>query len=176
MNSVRLDPEIWVPAVGYSKYEVSTHGRLRRAVPGNGTYVGKIINGKPEKQRKGYLRACIMTDDGKSVSVSLHRLICSSFHGPAPTPNHHAAHRDGVNTHNWPSNLKWATPKENEADKLAHGNRARGARHGAARLTQEQVVAIRNTVGKSHTEMAAEYGVHPSTIDYAVSRKTWRHI
>jgi hypothetical protein len=176
VNNALLEPERWVPAHGYSKYEVSTHGRLRRAVPGPVTFVGKIIAGKPERQRKGYLRACIMTDDGRPRSVSLHRLICRTFHGPAPTAKHHAAHQDGMNTHNWPSNLKWATPKENEADKLMHGNRALGDRHGAARLSQRDVLAIRSSVGKSNTELAAEYGVHPSTIDYAVRRKTWRHI
>jgi len=175
VNSAPLENEQWIPAHGYSKYEVSTHGRLRRAVPGPTTYVGKIINGKPEKQRKGYLRACIMSDEGKPVSVNLHRLICRSFHGPAPSQKHHAAHRDGVNVHNWPANLRWATPKENEADKLTHGNRARGDRHGASRLTAEQVISIRAS-DKTHLELATEYGVHPSTIKYAARRKTWRHL
>jgi len=51
------------------------------------------------------------------------RLACMEAHGEPPTPEHHAAHSCGrgkegcVNPHH----MRWATPKENEADKLIHG-------------------------------------------------------
>lgn len=175
MESHLAKPEVWIRAAGLSKYEVSSHGRMRRATPGRGVRVGTIIRGAPERQRKGYLRTSVMDDNGKQVHVSLHRLICESFHGPAPSPFHHAAHIDGVNTHNWPDNLKWATPQENEADKLKHGKRARGSVHGMAKLREDDVRFIR-TCQMPPDELAARFGVTANHISSVLSGRAWKHL
>lgn len=59
--------------------------------------------------------------DGKSRYVT--RLICEEFHGPSPTDKHQAAHSCG-NGHKGccnPRHLRWATVRDNHADKRRHG-------------------------------------------------------
>jgi len=43
----------------------------------------------------------------------LHRVICSSFHGPPPAPDLVADHVNGIKTLNAASNLRWATKRDN---------------------------------------------------------------
>ena len=57
--------------------------------------------------------------------------------------------------------------------------RARGSRHGAAKLTEDAVREIRRRFfEKGHTfeSLAAEFGVSPQTIGLAIHRKTWAHV
>jgi hypothetical protein len=43
----------------------------------------------------------------------LHRLICTAWHGPPPTPEHtHVCHKDLDPSNSQPDNLEWATPAE----------------------------------------------------------------
>jgi len=59
--------------------------------------------------------------DGKARYVA--RLVCEELHGPAPTDKHQAAHSCG-NGHKGccnPQHLRWATVRENHADKRRHG-------------------------------------------------------
>jgi hypothetical protein len=80
-----------------------------------------------------YLRVNMQHRDGRRRTAHLHRLVCEAYHGPAPSPIHHAAHWDGDKENNSASNLRWATPQENEADKVRHGRRpaSRDHSHGA---------------------------------------------
>jgi len=44
----------------------------------------------------------------------LHRLICTAWHGPPPTPEHtETNHKDGDASNNQPDNLRWTTRAEN---------------------------------------------------------------
>src|SRR3982751_5117101 len=49
--------------------------------------------------------------------VRVHRMVAEAFHGPAPTPKHEVAHWDGDPANNRAANLRWATSKENKADR-----------------------------------------------------------
>ena len=110
--------------------------------------------------------------DGKVRDV--HRIACEAEHGPPPTPKHHAAHSCGkgqlgcVNR----KHLEWKTPKENAADRLIHGAHNRGERHGAAKLTEAQVLEIRSSTRFQH-ELAAEFGVSPSLVCLIKRGKCW---
>ena len=86
-----------------------------------------------------------------------------------------AAHDDGSKTNNCPTNLRWATRKENNDDRIKHGTTTRGERNAAAKLTAAQVVAIRHMPGK-HAEIAAAFGVTCATISMIKLRRTWMEL
>lgn len=79
-----------------------------------------------------------------------------------------------------PSHLYPGTQLQNVADSIAAGtfNCGRGERHGHARLTTEQVLAIRRKAseGKPYQKLAEDFDVSPATIWSIRTRKTWRHI
>lgn len=100
-------------------YAVSDRGRVKRIVPDwQGKYDGRIL--KPSTHRSGYLAHVLCTPSGK-ITRKVHRLVCQAWHGPSPSPKHHAAHYDGQNQNNTPDNLYWATARENVLDKKRHG-------------------------------------------------------
>jgi hypothetical protein len=112
---------------------------------------------------------------GRNRIVS--RVVCERAHGSPPTLSHQAAHSCG-NGHEGcinPRHLRWATPIENEADKLSHGTRCRGVRHGAAKLTETDVRDIRRraNAGETQSAIARGYSLNPKTINDIVLRKNW---
>lgn len=99
----------------------------------------------------------------------VHRLVCEAFHGPQPTKYHEVAHWDGDRLNNAPSNVRWATHKENEADKIRHGKVAsgdrngrrlhperypRGERHPMSKLTDVQVSVARQVLAADMIPMS----------------------
>jgi hypothetical protein len=64
----------------------------------------------------------------------VHHLVLEAFVGPRPA-GHEAAHGDGDKTNNALANLRWATPKENAADRYRHGTVLFGTRHPLGRKT-----------------------------------------
>jgi hypothetical protein len=91
------------------------------AVPAR--YRGCVL--KPTPTSSGY-QSIKLRGRGRYV----HRLMLEAFVGPCPT-GHQAAHCDGDRHNNVLTNLRWATRKENEADKLRHGTHQYGARNPA---------------------------------------------
>lgn len=76
-----------------------------------------------------------------------------------------------------PRHLYEGDQRQNAADRAASGHTATGERHGKARLTAEQVHAIRAAYaagGTSHRKLAAKYGITYQSIAAIVTRKTWR--
>src|SRR3546814_8935831 len=55
--------------------------------------------------KSGYL-AGNMCIEGQRKNFEVHRLVCEAFHGPAPD-GQQAAHKDGVRTNCYASNLRW---------------------------------------------------------------------
>lgn len=91
---------------------------------------------------KGY-RSISMCHQGKKVTKSVHRLICSAFHGPAPEKSSQARHLDGNPENNLPANLRWGSQYENWQDRKAHGRGVEGEKHHAAKLTDQERASLR---------------------------------
>jgi hypothetical protein len=102
-----------------------------------------------------------------------HRLVCELTHGPSPTKDHYAAHSCGNRTCIAPAHLRWATPTENQADRLLHDTHGRGLRHPNNRLTEADVRAIRAKPDQKGVELAVEYNVGATTISAIRSGKIW---
>lgn len=137
--------------VPYRNYEVSDDGRVRRN--------GRELQGYVD--RYGY-RTVQLSYAGLSRRFKVCRLICEAFHG-SPPGGAHAAHANGDSLDDRAENLSWKTPKENSADKRAHGTHQAGEKHPRARLTSEQVEAIRKSPLSSRAA-ATRFGVNQSQI------------
>jgi hypothetical protein len=117
-------------------------------------------------------RKVILGGHGKSAWV--HRLVLRAFVGEPPT-GHISRHLDGDPTNNALTNLKWGTPAENNADMVRHGRTSRGERSAQAKLTEEQVGAIRQMLGPARV-VAEMYGVSQTTVYRIWKRRTWGHV
>lgn len=111
----------------------------------------------------------------------VHRLVCEAHYGPPPTPAHHAAHSCGSGHLGCVAkrHIKWKTPSENEADKLAHGTAPRGEKCGTSKLTNPEVKAIRRLkelTGLASDTIAKSFNVSRRTVDRIVSRDIWTDI
>ena len=107
------------------------------------------------------------------------RVVCEMAHGPAPSETHEAAHSCGKGNQGCvnPRHLRWATPKENAADKIKHGTVACGERQGGSKLKTEQVRLIRlNPWRVSQSKIALMFGVGQGTIGKIIRRERWGHI
>lgn len=117
----------------------------------------------------GHLKLNLGTGSGRSRWV--HRLVLQAFVGP-PTEGQVARHLDGNPTNNALGNLAWGSPSENNADMVAHGRATRGAANARAKLTEEQVQAIRGSSDSVRT-LGKRYGVDFSTISQIRTGKLW---
>jgi len=152
-------------------YEVSEYGDLRLLKNKSNLLAGKILKGriKPEGYREYHVHA-----DGIRVYFSAHRLVLSAFIGPPPTPQHQCAHWDGDPTNNHYTNLRWATPSENSADRVRHGRHLTGHR----KFTAEEVLNMRELRdgGKSYSYIRQKYKVSKGNLSAIINRDTWKHI
>src|SRR4051794_33797732 len=106
--------ERWLPVVGFSNYEVSDLGRVRRSAPGEGAQVGKVL--KFCSNGKGYLRVCPVRD-GRGHTRYIHRLVTEAFLGPIP-PGYEVNHKNCDKSDNRAVNLEYVTRAAN----MRHGH------------------------------------------------------
>jgi hypothetical protein len=104
-----------------------------------------------------------------SRQVRPHVKVCEAVWGPKPSPVHEVRH-----TCNQPAcvsikHIEWATHRENILDRSIAENT------WTTKLTAVQVRAIRLDP-RPHTEVARQYGVHPSTILRARNGESWTHL
>jgi hypothetical protein len=114
--------------------------------------------------------------DFRGSRIGAHRAMCFLAHGDPSVPSLEAAHSCGKGHEGCvnPRHLRWATTRENEADKIEHGTRLRGMSIGNAKLTADDISAIRSLCGTMRqSEIAALYGVKQTTISAIKRRQIW---
>jgi hypothetical protein len=111
-----------------------------------------------------------MRDKGKLRQVS--RRVCEHENGPPPSSKHQAAHACGrghegcVNR----KHLRWATRRENQTDRIKHGN-------WGWKLPEETVREILSLKGLlPGKEIAAQFGVSRSFVSQLFSGREWKHL
>ncbi|MFO0158328.1 MAG: NUMOD4 motif-containing HNH endonuclease [Alphaproteobacteria bacterium] len=154
----------WRIVPGWPEYEISRFGQVRRIRPAFGAVVGRLLKPLPNK-KTGYV-AVVLCHHGRPTRVDIHRLVALAFHGPQPSAAHLVAHNDGVRTNNHTDNLRWATQRENLADRRKHGTALCGSANPAAKLDEIDRIAIHQmkSLGLSRPLIAAAFGVHKRTI------------
>lgn len=177
--------EIWKAIPGFEGlYEVSDQGRVRsldRVVLRHSPYHGGCV----PTQRRGRVLAECVTDGYAFVHLyetsvmrrfAVHVLVALAFVGPRPD-GLLIRHLDGCKKHNFPTNLAYGTAKENGEDSVKHGTLCHSEAHHKAKLTRNEVLAIRQSRGRERQiDLADKYGVHQSGISAIQLGKTWRHV
>ena len=106
-----------------------------------------------------------------------HAVMLELVSGPPPTPEHEAAHACGQGHKGCvsPQHLRWATPSENQGDRLLHGTHNRGERNSRAKLTAEQVLEILALLkqGVTQKEIGGLYGVARYTVSDIKRGRCW---
>jgi len=99
------------------------------------------------------------------ATASAHRYVCRKAHGEPADEKLVAAHNCGNRRCLNPNHLRWAPHAENEADKILHGTSRKGKPGRMIKLTEEDLITIRELRGvKPQHEIAKDYGVHQVTI------------
>lgn len=194
----RTPVERWRPCPEFEDhYQVSDRGRVRSLDRFDS--IGRRIRGrilKPKLNRYGYPYVHL-SRDGVAYARTVHRLVARAFHG-GPFRyrgvngwRRHAEvrHRDGDRTNSRASNLCWSTAAQNQADRVRHGTDCRGERspsrtkphrlprgerHGMAKLTEDQVRAIRLD-SRPQRLIAAEYGIRQPAVSRIKRGHRWAH-
>lgn len=117
--------------------------------------------------------AVSLHDKGQSTFY-VHRLVLAAFVGPAPDKAD-ACHYNGVRTDNRLTNLRWDTRAGNMRDSIRHGTLVCGERCYNAKLTAQDVRAIRASSDPVPI-LAATYNVALATIHDIIALRTWKHV
>lgn len=129
-----------------------------------------------KKNRYYSVRVGIAINKPKTFNV--HRLIAMAFIGVCPE-GMEVRHLDGDSCNNKAENLSYGTRLENHSDKIRHGTSGKGADNSMAKLTEEDVLAIRAKYKKGvygYMRVAREFNVLSGTIQKIINREIWKHI
>jgi len=151
----------WKPLLG--PYEVSDEGQIRHMRTGR-------IRRPKTLPPWGYLQVTLYVD-GAFVYEYVHRAVLKAFVGPCPE-GQQARHLNGDRNDNRLENLAWGTPLENAADTIRHGRQQRGEDRPGAKLTEENVRAIRAAAGR-HADIAAPFGISTQLVGQIKRGEKW---
>lgn len=168
--------EEWRPVVGWEGiYSVSSLGRIRRELPGPGTFPGRLNKLSWGGGRgKGQYLCVRLSVDNRGRTSRVASLVAAAFIGPKPL-GLEINHIDGNVTNNTPENLEYVTALEQQRHASRIGIKCHGERHAFAKLSDEKVREIRRR-GAPIAEFMRRFGVSKSTIDSVLSGKTWKHV
>jgi len=155
--------EVWKAIPDKAPYEASSMGRIRGhkgllSISYSSRYPHVTLY--PEKK-----------------TYAVHVLIAMTFHGPRPD-GFIIRHKDGNHLNNAANNLHYGTRQENEADKIQHGTHRKGTKHPLSKLSEEDVIDIRNrrTRGEKQIDIASYYGISFQHVSDIIKKRFWRHI
>lgn len=167
--------EVWRDLLELSgDYQISDMGRVRSR-KWNGGW--RILS--PQNNGESRLRVGIY-HNGVRRRVYVHHLVMKTFVGEAPD-GHEVNHKNGNPSDNRLCNLEYVTHSENMRHALSTGLRKmpKGTEHFNARLTEADIVKIRNLYSqnkKDIKELAQMFSVTEPHIRKIIKRKMWKHI
>lgn len=126
--------------------------------------------------RKGYIYY-VISKNGKRYCTTAHRLVAKTFIKEDETRKH-VNHKNGIKTDNRVENLEWCTSGENQKHAIVNGLKKglKGERNGASKLTEKDILAIRNNKDKNQRQLAKEFGISFQHVSKILKRQEWKHI
>lgn len=176
MDDADYTTEVWKTIPFAPEYAASSFGRIKRAVDSRtGNYkAGRLLTPCEAQRGKKYLIVSLHIE-GRQICQFVHLAVLITFRGPRPSPEMQCAHNDGNRANNRLENLRWATPKENSADKVIHGTVMNGAKNHMTIINPEKVRFIRNSP-LSVRAAAKVLGISSATVQQVRSGRTWRGV
>lgn len=172
--------EVWAAIPEYEGwYDVSADGQVMRVRYINGATPGRVL--KPAVTKLGYHQVRLYEGRGARTSRvhKVHRLVAAAFIGPCPA-GHQVNHKDGDKSNNRLYNLEYVTPQENiaHAERTGLRPKAKGERHGMARLTERDVRAIRALAagGSMQRDIARKFGIAEAHAHRIIHHQRWAHV
>lgn len=118
-------------------------------IDSNGVVINKHTGKQivPHINHNGYWQVSLMTETGR-VFRKVHRLVLLVFDF---NPNYkylQGNHKDGDKSHNYLSNLEWATPKENKQHSIITGlsDGIAGSHNPTAIISEEEAIQIADLI------------------------------
>lgn len=186
-----MENEEWRPVKDYEEaYEVSNMGRVRslKRKVRNRHPTGQVVKGR-------FVKLCVsngyhvmnLWKSNKHRTVRVHRLVAEAFiENPFNYPE--VNHINLVRSDNRVENLEWCTHRGNMKHAYDHGKIPIGDRHKCAKLTNENVLEIRDAFSKENNiglrrardgfvrELSERFNVSRSAISQVINNVRWRHI
>lgn len=197
--------EMWKDIKGYEGlYQVSNCGRIKRIrfINNIANKPQNKLVGMNKIDNLGYRTICLCKN-GKTKYKRVHRIVAEAF---IPNPQNLPCvnHKDGNKKNNNVENLEWCTHSYNTKHamknglfdmekfrkatrqnvKIAQKNSSipkglKGEDSPSAVLKEKDVLEIRRAYSNkemSSKQLSEKYGVHISTIQRILSRKTWAYL
>src|SRR5258706_3234173 len=161
---------IWKTIPGFSNYEISENGQIRRSI--NSTAKGRgWWQKKPGEllnlfigHGNDYLSVKLCKDDRKNKVYQIHVLVAISFHGPKKEPHLCALHKDDNKYNNHYSNIYWGTKGNNAVDRSKNG------KCGRAKLSPDQIRSIRLMYinGALQRQIGGIFNIKQNTVSHII--------
>jgi len=164
----------WRSIPGFDDYLVSDKGKIfslntkgARFLKQTTTPAGYLVVGLSLKYKNFY----------KKKILKVHRLVMLAFNGQSRlTVNH----KNGIKTDNRLENLEYCTMSENNKHAYLTGLKDnRGANHGRAKLSNNDIILIRDIYRQGiyfQRNLADIFNVSQGLIGLIVRKKNWTHI
>lgn len=175
--------EKWKPVKDFEGiYEVSNLGRIKSFLRNGNLRDNGGYNYIIKKQRitsRGYL-SCNFRKKNFNKDFRVHRVVAIAFiPNPENKPevNHKGRKPNKLDNRCW--RIEWNTSSENKKHARKNGlvENVKGSAHPNSKLTEKQVLEIREIDRKmTLPEIAKIYNVSKATISLILLRKLWGHI
>ena len=179
-STIRYAPIPEINGQQFSGYMVGTDGSVWTSrCQGNAKTVKPWRELKQAVAHAGHKRVGLCRkSDGKQISLTVNWLVLRTFIGPCPEGMESCHFPDRNPANNNLENLRWGTRKENAGDRDKHGTTQRGEKHHLAKLTEADVIEIRqlSSDGQSSRYVAKKFGVTRTLVREIVKRRIWKHI
>jgi hypothetical protein len=170
-----MQGEVWRDIPEWEVYQASNMGRIRRKGGTTHRHSAKIRN--PKLSRHGYL-CVLLSKNSKKQWMSVHVAVLKAFRGLPPIDKPQGAHNDGDRLNCVLENLRWASCKENAADRVLHKKQVCGEGHLFRKLDRAQVNIVRQMArtGAPTRSIQVALGVNISleALRKIINGKTWQ--